>query len=200
MWAIWLLLSRVASKVRSRLLGWIFNAPGIYIGTGSTVRGVKCISFGRNFYANSRLWLEAVTHYQNQTFEPRIVIGEGVSMSDGVHVSCIQEIVIRSHVLIGSSVYISDHHHGSYKGSLQSSPDEAPTRRQLGGGGPVDIGENVWIGDNVVIVGPITIGEGSVVGANSVVLKSVPRRTMVVGAPAREIKRFSPESGTWKRL
>jgi lipopolysaccharide O-acetyltransferase len=116
-----------------------------------------------------------------------------------VHISSITSIAIGSHCLFGSKIYVSDHNHGIYKGEQQSSPGEAPAHRLLGGGGPVVIGENVWIGDNSVIIGPATIGRGAIVGANSVVHGMVPSDTIVAGAPAKPIKIFNSKSGSWDK-
>jgi lipopolysaccharide O-acetyltransferase len=63
----------------------------------------------------------------------------------------------------------------------------------------VVIGENVWIGDNSVIIGPATIGTGAIVGANSVVRGVVPSNTIVVGAPAQPIKIFNSITGSWEK-
>lgn len=52
----------------------------------------------------------------------------------------------------------------------------------------VKIGNDVWIGTNVVIVRGVEIGDGAVVAASSVVTKSVPPYTVVGGNPARFIK------------
>lgn len=61
------------------------------------------------------------------------------------------------------------------------------------------IGDDVWIGDNAVIVGPISIGRGAIVGANSVVRHDVPGRTIAAGVPARLIKQFNSETCRWER-
>ncbi|XMB87449.1 2,3,4,5-tetrahydropyridine-2,6-dicarboxylate N-acetyltransferase [Mycoplasmatota bacterium WC44] len=56
---------------------------------------------------------------------------------------------------------------------------------------PVVIGNNVTIGANAVVLEGVEIGDGAVVGACSVVTKDVDSNTVVVGSPAREIKKRS---------
>lgn len=50
---------------------------------------------------------------------------------------------------------------------------------------PIEIGNNVWIGENAIIAPGVSIGENSIVAANSLVTKHVPPNTLVVGVPAR---------------
>ena len=58
----------------------------------------------------------------------------------------------------------------------------------------VNIGNDVWIGDNVVITCG-NIGNGAVVGANAVVTKDVPPYAIVAGNTAKVLKyRFSQET------
>lgn len=53
-------------------------------------------------------------------------------------------------------------------------------------------GNDVWIGDRVLIKGGVRIGDGAVIGMGAVVTKDVPPYAVVGGAPARIIKmRFS---------
>jgi acetyltransferase-like isoleucine patch superfamily enzyme len=184
--------------MKSLFLAALFHAPGLYLGPGSLIRGAKYISFGKDIYARSHLWLEAVPRYGNQRSQPSIQIEDGVSFSDDVHISCFDQIVIKRHALIGSRVYISDSGHGIYKGLDQSLPEEPPARRKLGIAGRVVIGENVWIGANVVIIGPVIIGDAAVIGANSVVRRDVPAQTMVAGVPAVPVKEFRQATGCWE--
>jgi lipopolysaccharide O-acetyltransferase len=101
---------------------------------------------------------------------------------------------------MGSNVYIADGSHGSYRGSDQSDPLEPPADRRLAATGPVRIDENVWIGDNVVILGPANVGYGAVIGANSVVRGDVPPNCIVAGAPAKPVKQFDASSRQWERV
>lgn len=55
------------------------------------------------------------------------------------------------------------------------------------------IGNDVWIGENVIIMGGITIGDGAVIAAGAVVTHDVEPFTIVGGVPARKIsERFDP--------
>lgn len=58
----------------------------------------------------------------------------------------------------------------------------------------IDIGNDVWIGANVVILDGIKIGDGSIIAAGAVVIKDVLPYQIVGGVPAKLIKyRFSTE-------
>lgn len=197
--ALFLFAARSWNRMTGSLMALQLKAPGLRLGPGCRIIGGRHISFGRHVYAERNLWLEAVTSYRSQSFHPEIAIGDYVCFSDGVHISSIASIVIGSHSLFGSRIYVSDHNHGVYSGEAQSSPKEAPAHRLLGGGGPVVIGENVWVGDNSVIIGPATIGPGAIIGANSVVRGIVPSNTVVAGAPAKPIKVFNSKTGSWDK-
>ena len=58
--------------------------------------------------------------------------------------------------------------------------------------GDIVIGNDVWIGDEAVIMAGVTIGDGAIIGTRAVVTKDVPPYTIVGGVPAKTIrKRFS---------
>lgn len=55
---------------------------------------------------------------------------------------------------------------------------------------PVTIGNNVWIGGNVVILPGVTIGDNCVIGGGSVVTKDIPPYSLAVGNPCRVIRKI----------
>lgn len=61
--------------------------------------------------------------------------------------------------------------------------------------GPIEIGNDVWIGTHSVILSGSKIGHGAIIGANSVVAGDIPPYAIAVGSPAKVIKfRFDPET------
>lgn len=56
------------------------------------------------------------------------------------------------------------------------------------------VGNDVWIGDRVILLGGVKVGDGAIVGAGAVVTKDVPPYAVVGGVPAKVLRyRFSSE-------
>lgn len=53
---------------------------------------------------------------------------------------------------------------------------------------PITVGNNVWIGGNVVVLPGVSIGDNAVIGAGSVVVQDVPAGVLAVGNPCRVIR------------
>jgi len=192
------LFRRIVNRLRSIVFGYALRAPKIFVGPGCIFIGSRFIKLGSRISIFRGMWLEAVTQYQGYIFSPLIIIGNDCGFSDSVHITCIERIEIGNSVLFGSRVFISDHNHGAYTGDFHTPPTEPPAMRRLYSGGAVVIEDNVWIGDNVNIIGPVRIGYGAVIAANSVVRKDVPPRTIVAGAPARVIKIYNESICKWE--
>ena len=102
----------------------------------------------------------------------KIYIGAGVHFDTFVP----ERITIGNHVFITSGTRILTHYYN-------------PATQKFTFGN-VTIGDNVFIGFNVIICKPITIGNGAVVGAGSVVTKDIPPNELWAGVPARFIKKI----------
>jgi acetyltransferase-like isoleucine patch superfamily enzyme len=186
--------------LRSLPLSWSLDAPGLYIGPKFLLLGTKYLSIGKNFYAHSNLWIEAIPEYKGQKFEPSISIGDNVSMGDSVHISSNSKMQIGNSVLFGSNIFVGDHQHGHYSGLQQTNPTIGPALRPLSISHVIEIGDNTWIANNVVITGNVKVGRGCIIGANSVVSQDIADDTMASGAPARAIKRFDAAQEAWVKL
>lgn len=184
----------IEGKTSAYMVGW----KRAYLGRGSRVIGTRFITACEGLSIGRYAWIEAVTKSGEDLYNPQISFGRGFHASERLHISAINRIEIGDDCLFGSCVYISDHNHGSYKGAEQSRPDEPPVMRKLISHGPVVIGTNVWLGDNVTIVGPVRIGNGVVVGANSVVTHDVPSNVIVGGIPAKILKQFNFTNCKWE--
>jgi Acetyltransferase (isoleucine patch superfamily) len=109
----------------------------------------------------------------------RVRIGDDVQIEGYFSVAAAESVTIGNGVLIGSNVAIRDHDHGM-------APDLHRARQPLVAL-PVEIGDFVWLGQNVVVLKGVTIGKNAVVGANAVVTASVVEGAIVAGVPARQI-------------
>jgi acetyltransferase-like isoleucine patch superfamily enzyme len=86
-----------------------------------------------------------------------------------------------NHVLVAPKVTILDRQHNFSNLNLPISQQGATKKS-------VRIEDNVWIGQNAIIMPGITIGESAIVGAGSIVTKDVPPYAIVGGAPAKIIR------------
>ncbi|KQY55761.1 hypothetical protein ASD11_14715 [Aeromicrobium sp. Root495] len=66
--------------------------------------------------------------------------------------------------------------------------DGRPSFRGSRGEAPAQIGNDVWLGANVVVLRGVTIGDGCVVAAGAVVTKDLPPYSIAGGIPARVIR------------
>ena len=71
-----------------------------------------------------------------------------------------------------------------------NATDPAPPR-------PVVVGRGVHIGFRAIIEPGVTLGEHAYVGAGAIVRDDVGPRTVVVGDPARVVRRYDPERRAW---
>jgi virginiamycin A acetyltransferase len=78
--------------------------------------------------------------------------------------------------------------------TLEGWDMEPPETSDLPLKGDTVIGNDVWIGQNAVILPGVHIGDGAIIGADSVVGSNVEPYTIVIGNPARKLrKRFDDE-------
>lgn len=55
---------------------------------------------------------------------------------------------------------------------------------------PIQVGNNVWIGGNVIVLPGVSIGNNVVIGAGSVVVNDIPDNMLAVGNPCKVIRKI----------
>lgn len=89
-------------------------------------------------------------------------------------------VTIGNNVFFGPNVSI---YSATHETGVQSRRDNIEYAK------PVEIGDDCWIGGNVVILPGVKIGKGCTVAAGSVVSRSIEDWSVAVGSPARVIKK-----------
>ena len=153
----------------------IFNERYIHIGEGTMIGPDVTLSAG-------------MVPGQQCLSDPVVRIGDRCLIGKGSGIVGHFSIEIGDDVWTGHHVYITDQNHG-YEDverpiSLQTQPERA-----------VSIGSGSWLGFGTVVLPGARIGEHVTIGANSVVTGEIPSFSVAVGAPARVVRRYAPDTG-----
>lgn len=162
------------------------------------IRGRKYVDLGESLTLGKYCRFEVFPHLMVGENKKKLVIGKNVQINDNVHICAMQAVKIGDNVLMASNIYIADNSHGLYNGEAnkQTNPSQSPIERPYFIS-PVEIGNNVWICQGVVVNPGVTVGQCSIIGANSVVTHSIPPYSIAVGSPAKVVKQYSFEKNCW---
>jgi acetyltransferase-like isoleucine patch superfamily enzyme len=184
--------------LRDKILTAFFFPGARLIRSPIDIRNKPNIDFGANLTCGRYCRFEV--HPGKGNLKAKLLVFKNnVQINDFVHIVALERIVIGNNVLIASKVFISDSNHGSYSGDIQSHPDENPMDRKLSNR-PIEIEDNVWLGEFVSVLQGVKIGKGSIIGSMSVVTKDIPAYCIAVGSPARVIKKFNFRTAQWEKV
>ncbi|MDO4296489.1 MAG: sugar O-acetyltransferase [bacterium] len=125
------------------------------------------------------VWIEAPAHF---SYGCNTYIGNHFYSNFNMVIVDDAEVHIGDYVMLGPNVTISVTGHPVYGEYRRNG-----TQFSL----PVHIGNDVWIGANVVILPGVTIGDDVVIGAGSVVTKDIPSHSVAVGVPCRVLREIT---------
>lgn len=111
----------------------------------------------------------------------KIILGKNVFINSNCYFMDGAKISIGDNVFIGPSCgfYTANH------------PLDYQTRNQgVEQALPISIGNNVWLGSNVIVLPGVKIGDGCVIGAGSVVTKDIEANSVAAGIPCNVIRKI----------
>lgn len=117
-----------------------------------------------------------------------IEVGENFFANYNLTILDVAKVTIGKNVQIAPNVSI-------YTAGHPIHPDTRNTGYEYGI--PITIGENVWIGGNVVILPGVKIGDNVVIGAGSVVTKDIPDNVIAMGNPCKIVREITEEDRTY---
>lgn len=174
--------------LRALLYKPFFGKFGVvsYIGPPIFIKGSKRVFIGKNVRIFPNFRIE--THYNGQ-----IVIEDDVAIGQNVHITSASNLVIGKNSTILANTFITNIDH-EYEEIGKHILDQPMKIRET------TIGENCFIGMGVAIQAGTILGKQCVVGSNSVVRGEFPDYSVIVGSPAKIVKRYNFESQRWEKI
>lgn len=175
-------ISNPFSLIRIGKVGkWIDIRRGLKVNSPKNIKLGNHVMIGR---------LSRLSCYE----DGKINIEDGCYIGQFFTVMAGGEVTIKQDTLIASYVAIIGENHGMDP-EIGVKYGKQPLIKLN-----VEIGNNCWIGEKVVILPNVKIGDWCIIGACSVVNKSIPPYSIAVGNPAKVIKRYNFETHNWERI
>lgn len=154
-----------------------------YIGRPTFIEGRKNIYIGNRVRVFPGIRMEAIG---NGT----IKIGDNTAIEQNVHITSGGGVHIGNDVTIVANVCITniDHQYEDIDKSVLNQGIKVTDTK---------IGDGCFIGFGAVIQAGTTLGTHCIVGANAVVRGNFPDYSVIVGVPARIVKRYNAKTGQW---
>lgn len=111
-----------------------------------------------------------------------IEVGEGFYANYNLTVLDVGKVTIGDNVQCAPNVSI-------YTAGHPLHPDSRNSGYEYGI--PITIGNNVWLGGNVILLPGVTIGDNCVIGAGSVVTRDIPANSLAAGNPCRVLREIT---------
>lgn len=131
------------------------------------------------------IWIEAPFHCD---YGWNIEVGENFFANYNLTILDVAKVTIGKNVQMAPNVSI-------YTAGHPIHPDTRNTGYEYGI--PITIGDNVWIGGNVVILPGVKIGDNVVIGAGSVVTKDIPENVIAMGNPCKIVREITEEDRSY---
>lgn len=188
---------RLSNFIFSKIFEILYKRKFGYFGKNTRIVNPIAIESPNNIYIGDGVYVASQTclaaRPSNSPDRFTLTIKSGCKIGRFNHIYATGNVTICENVLTANGVYISDNQH-NYNDVNQAILDQPILQNKH-----VSIGSGTWVGHNACIMG-VNIGINCVIGANAVVTHDIPDFCVVVGAPARIIKRYDQDLKTWRRV
>jgi acetyltransferase-like isoleucine patch superfamily enzyme len=150
------------------------------------------ISMGKNVYILDDARIEGVEHYHGVDFKPHIIIEDGVIMNQRCHITAADTLIIGENTTISFDVMITNVDHEYEDLSLSIIKQPLVVKK-------TEIGKNCFLGGGVKIQAGTILGRHCIVGTNAVVRGVFPDYCVIVGIPAKIVKRYNSKTEKWEK-
>ena len=160
-----------------------FGSSSIICFPQGALTNERAISIGVGTLIASYVTLSAGWDPDQPDLGPDVLdIGDRCLIGRGSSIVAHRSVRIGHDVWTGPGVYITDMNHGYVD-------LDVPISQQYQDEAPVTIGDGSWLGTGAVVLPGVSIGRHVVVGAGAVVTHDIADRSVVVGSPARIVRR-----------
>lgn len=132
------------------------------------LRGIERIALGKDVAIFEDAWLQTEP-------EATLSIGDSTYIGHRSHLHAVNDVTIGAHCILADNVMVNSGEH------------ETENIHNIVSRGSIQIGDRVFLGQNVSVLAGVEIGNGAFVAAGAVVTKDVPAGAVVGGVPAKII-------------
>lgn len=182
------MMDKIFWGIRAVLYSPFFGQFGLpsYLGKPIFLKGIKNVFIGKKVRIFPHLRLETQDG-------GTINIEDDVVISQNVHLTSAGNLSIGKSSLILANVFITNIDHDYSEIGIHVVKQKILVKETR-------IGENCFIGMGAAIMAGTILGKQCVVGANSVVRGTFPDYCVIVGSPARIVKKYNPETQVWEQV
>ncbi len=182
-------INKMFWSIRALLFNFVttFKLPG-YIGRPLYISSLKQIEFGKKVRIYPGLRAEVINSNGKIIFKDNISVGQNLHI-----ISNDENLIIGNNVIISGNVFITNCDHSYEKLDTYIYDQPLVTKH-------TEIGDNTFIGYGAIIQAGTILGKNCIVGSNAVVRGNFPDNVVIVGVPAKIVKKYNKEKNVWEKV
>ena len=163
-----------------------------YIGMMTYMGKPSLLHQTKNIYISNKVRIQPGARLETHG-DGLIHIEENVSIGQNLHCSAANNLMIGKGTTISGNVLITDMDHEYQKIDVPIMEQDIIKNETI-------IGENCFIGFGAAILAGTKLGKQCIVGTNAVVRGEFPDYSVIVGAPARIVKKYNIDTKRWEKV